>query len=226
MSERRWRILIVGSYGVFGGRIVELLAGEQQLELVVAGRSLAQAQAFCARLNAQAALRSERFDRAGDVTAQIRTLAPDIVVDASGPFQAYGDDLYRLVQAAVTLGVNYLDLADGSGFVGGITQFDAVAKEKGVFVLSGVSSFQCSPPPSAGNWPRAGPRRHDHWRHRAIALRRCRPQRDPCDRELRRKPLRPVRTGRPATGYGLTGTMRATIGPPGRLPLRSTLFSS
>ena len=56
MSERRWRILIVGGYGVFGGRIVELLAGEQQLELVVAGRSLAQAQAFCARLNAQAAL--------------------------------------------------------------------------------------------------------------------------------------------------------------------------
>jgi uncharacterized protein GlcG (DUF336 family) len=84
MSERRWRILIVGSYGVFGGRIVELLAGEQQLELVVAGRSLAQAQAFCARLNAQAALRSERFDRAGDVTAQIRTLAPDIVVEPSG----------------------------------------------------------------------------------------------------------------------------------------------
>ena len=226
MSERRWRILIVGGYGVFGGRIVELLAGEQQLELVVAGRSLAQAQAFCARLNAQAALRSERFDRAGDVTAQIRTLAPDIVVDASGPFQAYGDDLYRLVQAAVTLGVNYLDLADGSGFVGGITQFDAVAKEKGVFVLSGVSSFPVltaavcrqlakglarvdtitggiAPSPYAGVGLNV---------IRAIA-------------SYAGKPLRLVRTGRPATGYGLTETMRATIGPPGRLPLRSTLFS-
>ena len=157
MSERRWRILIVGGYGVFGGRIVELLAGEQHLELVVAGRSLTQARAFCTRLNAYAALRAERFDRAGDATAQIRTLAPDIIVDASGPFQAYGDDLYRLVQAAVTLGVNYLDLADGSGFVGGITQFDAVAKKKARSSCRASAVFQCSPPPSAGNWPRAWP---------------------------------------------------------------------
>jgi hypothetical protein len=34
------QILIVGGYGVFGGRIVELLEDEAQLELIVAGRSL------------------------------------------------------------------------------------------------------------------------------------------------------------------------------------------
>ena len=43
--------------------------------------------------------------------------------------------------AALALGIHYLDLADGSDFVEGIAQFDAAARARGVFVLSGVSSF-------------------------------------------------------------------------------------
>ena len=70
----------------------------------------------------------------------MRNAAPDIVVDASGPFQIYGD-AYRMVRACLALGVGYLDLADGSEFVKGIAAFDAEAKARGVFVLSGVSSF-------------------------------------------------------------------------------------
>ena len=46
------------------------------------------------------------------------------MVDASGPFQAYGDP-YRVVRAAIARGIDYLDLADGSDFVKGIAQFDA-----------------------------------------------------------------------------------------------------
>ena len=42
------RVLIVGGYGVFGGRIVALLEDEPRLTLIVAGRSLAKANAFCA----------------------------------------------------------------------------------------------------------------------------------------------------------------------------------
>jgi hypothetical protein len=30
------------------------------------------------------------FDRDGDVEAQLRQISPDIVVDATGPFQLYG----------------------------------------------------------------------------------------------------------------------------------------
>jgi len=62
------------------------------------------------------------------------------VVDASGPFQAYGD-AYRVIRACISRGVHYLDLADGSDFVKGVAAFDAEAKAKNVFVLSGVSSF-------------------------------------------------------------------------------------
>ncbi len=134
------RVLILGGYGTFGGRLARLLADEGRLTLVIAGRSLPQAQAFCAALPAQAKMIPAVFDRAGDADAQLAAIVPDVVVDASGPFQIYGDP-YRLVRAAIARGICYLDLADGSDFVTGIAQFDADAKERGVFVVSGVSSF-------------------------------------------------------------------------------------
>lgn len=81
------------------------------------------------------------FDRDVDVEHQIRELRPNLVVDATGPFQLYGDNPYRVVNACLACRVNYVDLADGSDFVKGITQFDAEAKAKNIFILSGVSSF-------------------------------------------------------------------------------------
>ena len=48
------RILIVGGYGVFGGRLAQLLADEPRLCLIIAGRSLAKAEAFCASLDGMA----------------------------------------------------------------------------------------------------------------------------------------------------------------------------
>ena len=134
------RVLILGGYGTFGGRLARLLADEARLTLVIAGRSPSQAEAFCAAVPTQAIMVPAMFDRDGDADAQLAALAPDVVVDASGPFQTYGDP-YRLVRAAIARGICYLDLADGSDFVSGIAQFDAEAKARGVFVISGVSSF-------------------------------------------------------------------------------------
>jgi len=134
-------ILILGGYGTFGGRLATLLAGDDRLSLVIAGRSQTRAATFCDRLPAKARLRAASFDRDGDVARQIAAIAPDALVDASGPFQAYGGDPYRVVEACVALGIHYLDLADGSDFVAGIGAFDAAARARGVFVLSGASSF-------------------------------------------------------------------------------------
>jgi hypothetical protein len=133
-------ILILGGYGTFGGRLAQLLADEPRLRLLIAGRSHEKAAQFCAGFPGPAAAAPLAFDRDADVEAQLRTVAPDVVVDASGPFQIYGDT-YRVVRACLALGMGYLDLADGSDFVQGIAQFDAQAKAKGVFVVSGVSSF-------------------------------------------------------------------------------------
>lgn len=141
MSAQPKRVLILGGYGTFGGRAARLLAAEAGLTLVVAGRSPAAASAFCATLPAGARCEPAAFDRDGDVERQLRAFAPDLVIDASGPFQAYGDDPYRVVKAAIALGIDYLDLADGADFVSGIGAFDAEAKARGVFALAGASTF-------------------------------------------------------------------------------------
>jgi hypothetical protein len=220
------KILILGGYGTFGGRLAQLLADEPRLTLVIAGRSREKAAAFCAGLPAGASQEPAVFDRDGDVADQLRRLAPDVVVDATGPFQLYGDDPYRVVKAALALGISYLDLADGSAFVKGIAPFDDAARASGVFILSGVSSFPVltaavvralsrgmqgldsvtggiAPSPYAGVGINV---------IRAIA-------------GYAGKPVRLTRDGKPATGYALAETLRYTIAPPGRLPLKSLRFS-
>jgi len=225
-DDGRLTVLILGGYGTFGGRLAQLLAAEPRLTLQIAGRSASRAAAFCQTLPPGAARAPLVFDRNGDLEAQIADAQPDVLVDASGPFQAYGADPYRLVRACIARGVSYLDLADGSTFVKGVVQFDDAARRRGVAVLSGVSSFPVltaavvralsrdlkqvetivggiAPSPYAGVGLNV---------IRAIA-------------GYAGKPVALIVDGQPATGFALTKTVRHTIAPPGRTPLRSTLFS-
>jgi hypothetical protein len=140
MTASVQKILILGGYGTFGRRLARLLADESQLTLVIAGRSLAKAQKLCAELLSVGTVIAAEFDRARELEPQLRAIAPDLIVDASGPFQAYGENPYRVVEAAIALGIHYLDLSDGADFVRGIARFDEAARARGVFVLSGVSS--------------------------------------------------------------------------------------
>lgn len=221
------RVLVVGGYGIFGGRIVELLENEPRLILMVAGRSLARAEAFCkSRARAVAQLVSTQFDRNGDLNAQLASLRPDIVVDASGPFQAYGEGRYRLIKACIGQGANYLDLADGSDFVAGVSAFDVAAKVAGLFVLSGVSSF---PVLTA-----AVVRRLSSEMTRIDSLRggiAPSPYAGVGENVIRAiagyagQPVQLTREGQTRQGHPLTEQMRTTIAPPGRLPLHNTLFS-
>jgi hypothetical protein len=223
----RLNILIIGGYGIFGGRIVELLEDEPRLNLTVAGRSLEKASAFCqSRHKARAQLVPAAFDRNGDLAAQIAARRPELLVDASGPFQAYGNDRYRVIEACIAQRVNYLDLADGSDFVAGVGGFDAAARAAGCYVLSGVSSFPVltaavvrhlssdmarvdtihggiAPSPFAGVGENV---------IRAIA-------------GYAGQPVVLKRDGKTAKGYPFTEQLHFTVAPPGRLPLRDTMFS-
>jgi Domain of unknown function (DUF4166)/Saccharopine dehydrogenase NADP binding domain len=220
-------ILVLGGYGTFGGRVVALLENDPRLTLIVAGRSLEKARRFCeARSTAKARLQPAAFDRDGDVEAKLASLRPQIIVDASGPFQSYGARPYRIVEACIAERVNYLDLADGSEFVAGIAAFEERATAAGCFVLSGVSSFPVltaavarslsshmtrvdtirggiAPSPYAGIGANV---------MRAIA-------------GYAGQAVRLKREGKLATGRPLLEHMRFTIAPPGRLPLRDRLFS-
>jgi hypothetical protein len=221
------KVLVIGGYGVFGGRLIQLLEDEPRLNLLVAGRSTARAGAFVrSRGKTAAELTPIAFDRSGDLAGRLAAIRPDIVVDASGPFQAYGGDRYRVVQACVTQRVNYLDLADGSDFVAGIGAFDSQARAAGIYILSGVSSFPVltaaavrrlsvgmtavkairggiAPSPYAGVGQNV---------IRAIA-------------GYAGKPIRRKRAGAFGVGYPWTEHLRYTVAVPGMVPLGDRLFS-
>jgi Domain of unknown function (DUF4166)/Saccharopine dehydrogenase NADP binding domain len=216
------RVLILGGYGTFGGRLAQLLADEPAARLIIAGRSREKAAVFCAHLGTSNATPAS-FDRNGAIDSQLAELAPDLIVDASGPFQLY-DDPYRMVRAALARRIDYLDLADSAGFVKGIAQFDADAKARGIFLLAGVSSFPVltaavirrlasdiatleavaggiAPSPYAGVGLNV---------IRAIT-------------SYAGKPITSIPDGKPH--YALAETRRYVIAPPGRLPLDQVHFS-
>src|SRR3546814_1581188 len=143
------KILILGGYGAFGGRLAELLADLPDLELLICGRDLTRAEAFCARFRGKPRAIPCAFDRR-DIADTLQRFAPDLVVDASGPFQDYGTNRYHVVEACIAAGIDYLDFADGADFVFGIDRFDAAAKAAGIFVLSGVKIGR------AACWERVG----------------------------------------------------------------------
>lgn len=128
------RVMVVGGYGVFGQRVARLLARDGHT-LWVAGRDVQKAQALAHELGAQAL----QLDRTGDLSA-LAQIKPDVLVDAAGPFHAYGEQPYRLVEACLNAGINYLDLCDDGKFCAGIATLDGLAKARGLYALSGASS--------------------------------------------------------------------------------------
>lgn len=126
------RVLVLGGYGGFGGRISTRLADEGY-EVLVTGRNQVRARDFC---SGGGLLVPVVLDRA-EITTAIHEHDPAIVVDASGPFQAMD---YQVPQACIDAGVHYLDIADARTFVCGIGAIDAAAKLAGVCVISGGSS--------------------------------------------------------------------------------------
>jgi NAD(P)-dependent dehydrogenase (short-subunit alcohol dehydrogenase family) len=125
-------VLVFGGYGGFGGRVARSLA-KAGFAVLVAGRSLARAQAFCAAHPGHA-LRPLALAREAGLGGE----RPWLVVDAAGPFQ---DIDYRLPEACIAAGCHYLDLADGREFVCGIGALDAAARAAGVTIISGASSL-------------------------------------------------------------------------------------
>jgi Domain of unknown function (DUF4166)/Saccharopine dehydrogenase NADP binding domain len=227
---QKLKILIIGGYGVFGGRLCELLAADGRLSLGIAGRSLAQAERFCTSLALQAGANDKInalvFDREKDLIPQINAVQPDLVIDATGPFQSYGEDPYRLIKACIACNVNYMDFADGSDFVKGVSQFDVAAREQQIFILSGVSSFPVltaavvrrlshdlklvtsitggvAPSPYAGVGKNV---------IRAISA-------------YAGQRVKLVRGGTSTSASALVENLRYTVAPPGRMPLRNIRFS-
>lgn len=130
------RVLIVGGYGNFGSFITRRLAQEDNIRVIVAGRSLDKAKTLAQEVGGEAV----QLDIRNEFVDALASIRPDIVIHTSGPFQAQG---YDVAEACIELGCHYIDLADGREFVDGIVALDAKAKGRGALVISGASSVPC-----------------------------------------------------------------------------------
>ena len=129
-----FKVLIIGASGVFGSRLAMRLALEPGFETLLAGRRRAPLEKVAAQLAGPSETRMLDRDAltAGDLAGV------DVVVDAAGPFQGSHS---RVIEAAITAGVHYVDFADSRAFVAAIGQHDAAARAAGVAVISGASSI-------------------------------------------------------------------------------------
>jgi hypothetical protein len=138
------RVLVLGGYGAFGGLAAERLARVPGIEVIVAGRSAAKAQATAVRLADQARARvcGVGLDARELGAPTLAALRPAVLINATGPYQQQD---YRVARAAIAAGVHYVDLADARAFVTGIAALDPEARRAGVLVVSGASSVPAIP---------------------------------------------------------------------------------
>jgi hypothetical protein len=133
------RVLVLGGYGNFGGYVCRALASDDRIQLIVAGRNRAKAEAFAASLGAANAAEAAVLDMA-DPAAAMAQCRPGLVIHTVGPFQVQD---YRVARAAIGCGAHYCDLADAREFVAGIGALELAAHQSGVAVIAGASSVPC-----------------------------------------------------------------------------------
>lgn len=134
-ASRSCRLLVLGGYGHFGGRICRALIDDATL--IVAGRDADKARVAAQALGA--AHESAALDyTAHDLAARVRALRANVVVHTCGPFQGQG---YQVAHACIEAGAHYVDLADGRAFVAGIAELDTDARAANVLVTSGASTL-------------------------------------------------------------------------------------
>ena len=135
-----FRVVVLGGYGQFGGRIAQTLAGDDGIEVVVAGRDAARAAEVAAAIARECGRRVEfaAIDvLSREIAPRLRQLEPSLVVHAGGPFPPRD---HTVARAALSVGAHYVDLADARAFVCGIRDIDDAARSRDRLVVSGASS--------------------------------------------------------------------------------------
>jgi saccharopine dehydrogenase-like NADP-dependent oxidoreductase len=131
------RVVLIGATGVFGSRIASQLVGDPRFHLTLAGRRNASLVALRDTLGDASAQLAVLDVTAPGVADAIAALQPQLVIHAAGPFQQQD---YRVAEACLACGSDYIDLADGRDFVSGIGRLDDRARQVGRLLVSGAST--------------------------------------------------------------------------------------
>lgn len=138
---QRSRILILGGYGVFGGRLGRLVAELPGIDLDVAGRRLDAARRFCASVETRGAgtvLTPLELPDIDALRRRLETTGADILANCVGPYQ---EQDYAIAEAAIHAGAHYIDLADGRDFVAGFDELDTAARTANILAVTGASTL-------------------------------------------------------------------------------------
>jgi hypothetical protein len=133
------QVLVLGGYGNFGKRICLALA-KAGIDVIMSGRNEEHALSCLNDIKTKvpdAKITIEITDINKDLLQLLNRCKPAIVINTVGPFQGSN---YDIVKACIDHHVHYLDLADARDFVTGINQFDNLAKQNNVTIISGASS--------------------------------------------------------------------------------------
>ena len=135
--NKRARVLVLGGYGNFGARICRALAGDKDIQVCVAGRNIAAAQALADTLPGQhEAVVIDVLHP--DLAETLARLNLHTVIHTAGPFQDQG---YAVAHACANAGVHYIDLADGRRFVCDFPKaLQAAFAQAGRVAISGAST--------------------------------------------------------------------------------------
>lgn len=114
--------------------MADRLSNESELELILAGRSFSKAQAACDGLTGAATFSPMQLDRN---TLKL-DFKPDLIVDASGPFQSY--DGSPVVKYCLQNNIPYADISDDGAFVDDVMSKDIAAKRADIPLISGLST--------------------------------------------------------------------------------------
>jgi Saccharopine dehydrogenase NADP binding domain len=129
------KVLILGGYGNFGKRIAYLLT-EQNIPVILAGRSRAKAE-HAASVLPKHLTEIAVFDAQKNLSDALPQLKPTVVINTCGPFQTSD---YTIAKQCIAHKTHCIDLADGRDFVTGITALDDEARRQGVAIISGAST--------------------------------------------------------------------------------------
>lgn len=106
------KVMVLGGYGNFGARISRALAGDDRIQVLVAGRDGKRAAAFAAGLPGARGVAVDMHSAGFAQSLQQHQVG--LLIHTAGPFQDQG---YSVARACAQAGVHYIDLADGRRFV-------------------------------------------------------------------------------------------------------------